>query len=422
MTALMRRKRPLVFILTVGLLLAATTALGQEARQPVNALELLLRAARNCSNAGKFDKAVTYYRRYLESRPNDTPVAVEFAGVLVSAGKVNEAVSLLRKIVEKEPNNLIAVQRLADTYLIKKDFPAAANLLEAAVKRFSKDRQLRRRLAEVYTWSGRYKDAVAQYKFLLKQKPGDVETEKMVLRALYWGRLHDEYLNESAAYLKRHPKDMAVWLTRLGLYEARKDFPGAIHECRAILKLVPEHRVALAKLAQCLAWLGERNAAIEAYEAALAQNPKDTGLRRQYAQQLLWSGRHRRAVLIYRKLKTDLPGNEDVVREYLESAGGVQPMESQEVAFVRAFHKSHFLAEKRLQPGTLSALAKTLQLAGQAAEALAVFQKAVQLAPQDVPLRLQYADLLSTLGRTEEAEKQYQMLLQKVGKVPKKPG
>ena len=50
-------------------------------------------------------------------------------------------------------------------------------------------------------------------------------------------------------------------------------------------------------------------------------------------------------------------------------------------------------------------------------EALKVFTLAVSAAPDNLLLRLQYADLLSSEGHAEEAEKQFEILLKRVGKV-----
>ncbi len=179
--------------------------------------------------------------------------------------------------------------------------------------------------------------------------------------------------------------------------------------------------MAHARLAQFLYWLGQYEAALRAYREALAHNPGDTGLRREYGQLLLWTGRHREAVAVYRKLMRELPGDENLPSEYLEAAAGARPMDDRERNWVQDFYRSRFLAKEPLQLSTLVALGRALSAAGLLVEAAAVFEVGLKQAPEDMGLRLAYADLLVTMGRNSEAETQYEILLQKVGKISREP-
>ena len=189
------------------------------------------------------------------------------------------------------------------------------------------------------------------------------------------------------------------------------------------MKVVPEHSLAQARLAQFLYWLGQYGQALTEYRNALALNPKDTGLRREYGQLLLLTGRHDEAVHVYRRLVKELPKDESVERGYLQAIGGASKMEKTERIWIKDFYRSRFLDEKAkpLRVSTLAALGRALTVAGLTEEAIVVYEAAVKRAPEDTMLRLAYADLLSAAGRLVEAEEQYEVLLQQVGKMSKEP-
>jgi len=407
--------------LCVAAVLCASAAFGQmtpqEQRAGLNRRDLLLRAARNQVRGLDYEKALEYYSTYLDEWPDDEKIVTESCGVMLLADKVDDAAKKLELLVKKNPENLAAVGFLSDAYRMKKDFSAAAKVLEAAVARFKTNARLRKKLAEVYTWSKRYDEAVGQYRFLLEANPGDATIEKNILQVLYWAAEYDDYLAESARYLKAHPKDMSVRLTRVDLLAAKREFAAAARECRAILEIDPKHRVARARLPRFLTWLREYDAAVREYKIALATAPDDLGLRRQYGQLLLWSERFDEAILTYRKLHSDLPNDENIAREYLDACAGAVETPEQDRKWVMEYYESRFKAGKPLKPATLAALARALRNIEKNDDALEVFALAVKAAPDDLLLRLQYADLLSSEGRAEEAEQQFDILLKRVGKV-----
>lgn len=412
MSAFKRRSLILVLALTAFGALAAETT-----REPISRREVLLRAARNQTVARQFAKSLEYYREYLDAWPDDTAIATEFGGVLLQAQQTDEAVRVLKGVLDKAPQTQDAYRLLADACLIQKDFAAAAEILEKAVARFAQEQPLRLKLADVYAWSGRYNDAIRQYRMLLLERPDDAALMKGLLQVMQWAEMVDAYLAESGRFLARHPEDVTIRLARVDLFAARKDFTAAADECRGILKVQPDHALARARLAQFLAWLGEWEQARTEYEAALALNPRDTGLRREYGQLLLWTNRYADALAIYRKLIAELPGDENLSREYLDVAGRTRPLAPAEKQWIDAFYRAHGgAAPQGLQPATLAALGRALKAAGLNAEALGILETALKTSADDLTLRLEYADLLSALGRTTDAEAQYELLLKKTGK------
>lgn len=405
-----------------AMILASGMLFAQDAGEVVSRREILLRAARNLVQARQYGDAIRYFKDYIAEWPDDLPVAIEYAGVLVQAGHVEEATSILQSILQREPDNRRALGLLVDALMMRKDFATAAALLEGVVARRPDDTELRRRLADACAWAGRYDDALKHYRIVLAAsaaetgKAGDAAIRKRLLDVLYWAGRYDDYLAESTNYLRDYPKDLTVRLVRVDLYAARRDFAAAAEECRAIIAAQPDHRVARARLAQFLAWLGRREEAIQAYQEALAISPEDVGLRREYGEMLLWSGRYEEALPTFRRLHADVPADETVVREYLEVIANLNTVQDAERQFVSRVHESKFLAGSPLHPGTLAALARALRNIGRGEDALAVFRRAVEATPRDTVLRLQYADLLAALGHAAEAEREYELLLEKVGR------
>jgi tetratricopeptide (TPR) repeat protein len=412
----MFRYRYSILVMAVVSALAGGAALGQVEREPINRREVLLRAARNQTTARQYEKAAGYYREYLETWPDDVVIAVEFGGVLIQAGRTQEAVQLLETAIDKEPENLTAYRLLADAAAILKDWPKAGSALEAALAREPGDAELRVKLAEVSAWSGKYEDAIRQYRMLLLDRPDDRKRWAGLLQVLYWAGMYDEYLAESGRFLSKYPDEEAIRMNRVDLFAARKDFAAAAQECREVLVRNPEQRLARARRAQFLAWMGMWEEAREEYGKALALSPEDTGLRREYGELLLWTGRYDQARDVFRRLLTDLPGDEGVVRDYLETISRVKPFADEDRKWAEDYYRRMFKEGRKLRPSTLAALGRAMKAAGNEEDALGIFDAAMKANPEDMRLRLEYADLLSALGRVDEAEAQYDILLKEAGK------
>jgi tetratricopeptide (TPR) repeat protein len=402
-------------IFCAWLALAPEAALAQ--RQPVNRADLLLRAARNQVRAKRYEKGLKYFEEYLELHPKDVAVEIETCGALLQLDRLDESAKRLVSIVKEHPGNSAAVKQLASTYNRQKDWDKAAKLLEVAVKRFDDNAVLRTQLAEVYTWDERYDDAVRQYRILLAQNPRNLTLKHTILQVLLWGGKHKEYLAESARYLQDVPHDISIRMARMDIYASQRDFAAAAQECRAILTIKPKHQQARFRLAQYLTWLGEHENAIKEFMVALEQNPKDLRLRREYGRLLLWANRHDEAIQTFRQLHSELPKDEAVTRDYLLAIAGVDKVADKEKEWLEAFYAKSYPGKKPLQAGTLAGLARALRNIDKQAEALKVFEAAVKALPNDLSLRLQYADLLSAMGYAEKAEAEYQRLLESVGKV-----
>jgi cytochrome c-type biogenesis protein CcmH/NrfG len=96
-----------------------------------NEPELMKRYGNFLYDLGRYDEAVTFYRKVLATQPNDIDVRTDLGTALYSMKRVDEAMAEYEKALEQNPNHMLALHNmviaLSDQ---KKDIPRAKSILE----------------------------------------------------------------------------------------------------------------------------------------------------------------------------------------------------------------------------------------------------------------------------------------------------
>ncbi len=93
---------------------------------------------------------------------------------------------------------------------------------------------------------------------------------------------HDLALELLDATIELQPDFAAAWSQRAYIYYLKNDYKRALGDLRRVLALDPNHYRALEGLAQILAEIGEKKAALDAYKKLLAVHPFATGARESF--------------------------------------------------------------------------------------------------------------------------------------------
>jgi putative PEP-CTERM system TPR-repeat lipoprotein len=229
--------------------------------------ELLDAGGRALQAAGDLNQALATYGKLALIQPNSALAPMRMAEIHLAGQNKDEAGRQFKKALELQPG-LVEAQRalarlaveanrpqqaLTIAYEVQKQRPAepAGYLLEADIQLAGKN------LAE----------AIAIYRRGLKQAPSP---ELAV-------RLHDALLRDNAkaeadktaaAWLKEHPRDIAMRAHLGDLATARKDYAAAAQHYRGALEIAPENALVLNNLA----WVSGQLKSAKAIEYAEKAN------------------------------------------------------------------------------------------------------------------------------------------------------
>ena len=94
-------------------------------RRPLDSM-LLISSANISYDLGQFDKATTYYKRFLENvDPSNTAIRIDYAYSLYQTGKQDEGKTVLTDVIRSEPRNQVAMLNLAVMYAQERNFDEA---------------------------------------------------------------------------------------------------------------------------------------------------------------------------------------------------------------------------------------------------------------------------------------------------------
>jgi len=323
-----------------ALLLAATLA------QPAGPSDTLadsrkaFLAARSAVADGRYQEALTLYRKVLEVIPNDPIVHLEYAQLLRDLNVGDEAVRQAREAVrldpdlaearrllgslelaaaEKDPARLpSAIQELsaahrlspsdigtsvalARAYLAADRAAEAASLLDE-LPELGGQPSIQRLTAEAKAKSGQYREAEDIYKQLLEADPADRE----IAAALIDLYEDEDKLDEALALLdrlaQRDPGNPAV-AERIVLDLARAGrFPESEQKARELVSKRPENRGGQRLLATVLFERGSTAEGEKILRGLLESDPDDAGARRALAAELVRERRFDEARAMYEEM------------------------------------------------------------------------------------------------------------------------
>jgi tetratricopeptide (TPR) repeat protein len=231
-------------------------------------------------------------------------------------------------------------------------------------------------------------DALVLERLLLRVTRGEVETVRPLLQAridrddpdapmardaLIAGLLYrfslDDAANQIDIWLEHDPDSTLALLAQGKLYERREKLPDAVSSYRHILELDPEFDEARMALTRVLLLLNEGEEALRHAQYLHRSLPHIPDIQVQLAQALI------------------LLGREDEARPVLDECLRSQP------------HHAEALATR----------GRVARRAGDLAQAEEDLALALRLDPGDTPTRYQYALVLQSNGKLEEADKQQQL-------------
>ncbi len=147
--------------------------------------------ARVLSYVGKYDEAVTEYRKLLAEKPDLAEARIELANVFYWEGKKQEALEMLEGVSTKD---LDADSRvlIADIYVAQGKYGEAEPLYRQYLDKRPEDLVVRLKLAEMLSWEKKYGPSLSEYEKILEAKPDDTQIRRRYAFVLIWAGRHQE--------------------------------------------------------------------------------------------------------------------------------------------------------------------------------------------------------------------------------------
>ena len=322
-------------------------------------------------------KAVKAAQDALATFP-DRPEILDLLGIAQNAGgEANEALTTFDKLAQVQPGSPMPYLRMAGIQMAAKDYDAAMRSLKKALAINPDLVPAQRGMAGLYLTSGKVQDALAVARDIQKQRP-----------------------KESAGYLLEGE-----------IRGSRKEWPEAIAAYRAGLK--QSNTADLAIRLHAVLGAGGQGADADKFAATwIKDHPKDSAVRIYLAETAMSKKEYASAFAQYKTVVDLLPQNAGVLNNMAWLAGQLNDPKALEYA-----EKAYALA-----PGNAAVIdtyGMLLVNKGDTARGIELVQKAVNLAPKQMGIRLNLARALIKDGKKEAAKKELQTLSELGDKFPR---
>ncbi len=261
--------------------------------------------------------------------------------------------------------------------------------------------EVREELAFALILDGRYSEALGLARAALAldpQRPAAHAYAGHVL--LRMGGTLPEALNHLQTATQRLPRNVDVHFDLLEAYRQTGDFPRALAELRRLRFLLePTDARVLYQEGLLQADLGNLPLAINRFRAALAEDPRNPGARRDLGAVLIEAQRPQEALEILRPLAAEQPGSSAVAYFHALALANLERWPEAESEVRRSLSLEGASIDGRLLLG------RVLSVRGHAAEAIAEFRGALRQEPGNLEVQLQLGEALIGTGELQEALK-----------------
>ncbi|MDB5342997.1 MAG: tetratricopeptide repeat protein [Schlesneria sp.] len=292
------------------------------------------------------------------------------------AQKRTEALGVWTRWEQQFPNDLRVQEQIATTLLEEEDFENALPRFEALV-RATRDKyrqsQFQVEIAEIKIRQGKTSEGIKEFESLLSQLNPDNWLYRDVRRRI------------EAAYLKGN------------------DTAGLQAYYEAWIDKHPEDLDAISRVAKLLIGQGNGNQAERWLQRGLKLAPSNLPLRRALITQLVNDRCYNEAIAQYVELDRQEPNNVDTIREWgrtiLKVASRPVASRQQDAALVWG----KLLAVRPDDAHAALQVADLFRHAEMTDDAIKLFRRAIELAPEDIQYREYLGEYLFTLKRKDEA-------------------
>ena len=167
------------------------------------------------------------FKKALEHDPENEDAMTGLAMVYSDVGDTTNMVAMLQKVADKSPN-LRTLTTLASAYEQMRDYAGAAEVLKRALALSEENAQLKRALAENLLRADEDLEALALYQDLAKAEPRDIQIQLRIAEIYRSQRAFDKAAEALAKARELDRDSLEVQYEQVNLLEAQGKMPEAI--------------------------------------------------------------------------------------------------------------------------------------------------------------------------------------------------
>ncbi len=402
-------------------------------------INTLLKIYNTPLHTSQHDIAIDLLKKETQENPRLPRPHYLLGAVYFDKGDMASAIASFQSCLKVDPNYEPAKEKLIQSYQRTGQSSQATRLVEQRVKNQQEHRSLRdsaesyNRLGALHYQQGDMDKAIEAFENALKRSPHH-KTAKQNLNQLYrqkaFNALKRRAFDEGTAYFQKairlDPMNATTYRVIGDGYALASEFSKAITHYQKALELAPDDVetrknlvISYTNHGVTLRNNGEWDAAIRAYRDALALQPTYQLARTnlhdalwQKANNLRQAGRSAEAIATYLELQKLHPDGTDIA----SLLGELYLKVKDYPAAIAAFHKVHTAqptneqAQRNLR-AAYQQHAQTLRNQKNYSASATQLQKAVDLFPSDINLRLSLSQAYQHLGKYEQAKNELEQVL-----------
>ena len=402
-------------------------------------INTLLKIYNTPLHTSQHDTAIDLLKKETQENPRLPRPHYLLGAVYFDKGDMASAIASFQSCLKVDPNYEPAKEKLIQAYQRTGQSSQATRLVEQRVKNQQEHRSLRdsaesyNRLGALHYQQGDMDKAIEAFENALKRSPHH-KTAKQNLNQLYrqkaFNALKRRAFDEGTTYFNKavrlDPMDATTYRVIGDGYALVSRFPDAIMHYQKALDLAPDDTeirqnlvITYNNYGVTLRNNGEWDAAIRVYQNALALQPTYQLTRTnlhdalwQKANNLRQAGRSAEAIATYLELQKLHPDGTDIA----SLLGELYLKVKDYPAAIAAFHKVHTAqptneqAQRNLR-AAYQQHAQTLRNQKNYSASATQLQKAVDLFPSDINLRLSLSQAYQHLGKYEQAKNELEQVL-----------
>lgn len=324
------------------------------------------------------DEAIEVLQGVVKDNPRNADARLLLGSLLMEAGKQSESIAQLTEAVTLRPRSAEAENALGEAYSSFGDFKAARGPFEKAVALEPDFGVAQMNLGEALLQSGEL-DASAKH------------------------------LDHASKLLGKSDDGAQAHYLRAKIYTAQNEIDKAADELRTAVAIRPAFPQAWSDLGEARKTLLDDAGALSAFERAVALDPNDFVAQYRLGAEYLDSDKPHDAVdhleQAYR-LKSDDQSTLNALQRVLREIGRNTEADAIKQQLSELLIKRDQANQNAVSAAALNNEGTRLQKAGDLRGAVDKYLAAVQLAPQNVPMRVNYAVALLRLGQWTEGLKE----------------
>ena len=365
------------------------------------------------SQRGRDAPAVAALKKAQETRPNDPLPPYYLGQALLLVGQPDQAAAAFEQAIARKPTRgdlLEIFQALGRVYERTQRFDQALKVWNRLEAMFPSDLTVQEQIARTLAEEGRPDAALPRFEALSKKLTDPFRQIELAMRAadlkVKLGR-KDDALRDFESLLARLRPDS--WLHREArskiedVFLRNDDQPGLVAYYEAWIRKEPEDVDALLRIGRVLALMGRAGEAHGWYQKAVALAPGRREIRLALISQLASDGRFDQAAAQYEALDKAEPGNPDTLRDWgsllLRDTSKTPPERKAAAAAVW----KRMLDSKPKDPTAAAQVADLLRQAELVDDAIALYERAIELAGDNPQYHEYLGEYLHQLKRPEQA-------------------